>query len=79
MRIKKDKMEVGQTIRFTKPKDFEYVKALNAGGTGKTILMRDTTINKMFVCKKYDPQQKEYEDEFFWKICRRDKNNVFSV
>lgn len=56
-------MEVGQTIRFTKPKDFEYVKALNAGGTGKTILMRDTTINKMFVCKKYDPQQKEYEDE----------------
>mgnify|MGYP002912840801 FL=1 len=68
MRIKKDKMEVGQTIRFTKPKDFEYVKALNAGGTGKTILMRDTTINKMFVCKKYDPQQKEYEDEFFGRF-----------
>ena len=61
-------MEVGQTIRFTKPKDFEYVKALNAGGTGKTILMRDTTINKMFVCKKYDPQQKEYEDEFFGRF-----------
>ena len=45
-------MEVGQTIRFTKPKDFEYVKALNAGGTGKTILMRDTTINKMIHNKK---------------------------
>ena len=27
--------------------------------------MRDSTINELFVCKKYDPEQKEYEDEFY--------------
>ena len=27
--------------------------------------MRDLTINELFVCKKYDREQKEYEDEFY--------------
>ena len=58
-------MKSGQIINFTKPKYFEFVKALKPGGTGKTILMKDTTINKLFVCKKYDPEQKEYEDAFY--------------
>lgn len=59
------KMKPGEIIQFSKPKSFEFVKSLKAGGTGKTVLMRDTTINEQFVCKKYDPQQKEYEDEFY--------------
>ncbi|MDO5406645.1 MAG: protein kinase family protein [Eubacteriales bacterium] len=58
-------MKAGQPIIFTKPKQYEFVKSLGAGGTGKTILMQDATINQYFVCKKYDPEQKEYEDEFF--------------
>lgn len=58
-------MEAGKIIQFSKPKCFEFVKRLGAGGTGKTVLMHDTTINELFVCKKYDPEQKEYEDEFY--------------
>lgn len=58
-------MKAGQIINFSKPKQFEFVKSLGAGGTGKTILIQDTTINQLFVCKKYDPEQKEFEDEFY--------------
>ena len=54
-------MESGEKIRFCKPKSYEFIKALKPGGTGKTILMQDTTINEKFVCKKYDPEQKEYD------------------
>lgn len=65
MTLKIEEMEAGQIIQFLKPKCFEFVKRLGAGGTGKTVLMHDTTINELFVCKKYDPEQKEYEDEFY--------------
>lgn len=65
MTLKIEEMEAGQIIQFSKPKCFEFVKRLGAGGTGKTVLMHDTTINELFVCKKYDPEQKEYEDEFY--------------
>lgn len=58
-------MKAGQIINFSKPKQYEFVQPLGAGGTGKTILMQDTTINQLFVCKKYDPEQKEYEDDFY--------------
>lgn len=58
-------MEEGQIIKFSKPKQFEFVKKLKSGGTGKTLLMRDAAINELFVCKKYAPEQKEYEDEFY--------------
>lgn len=65
MGLEIEKMEAGQVIKFSKPKYYEFVKALKAGGTGKTLLMRDSTINELFVCKKYAPEQKEYEDEFY--------------
>lgn len=65
MGLEIEKMEAGQVIKFSKPKYYEFVKALKAGGTGKTLLMRDSTINELFVCKKYDPEQKEYEGEFY--------------
>ena len=65
MGLEIEKMEAGQVIKFSKPKYYEFVKALKAGGTGKTLLMRDSTINELFVCNKYDPEQKEYEDEFY--------------
>lgn len=61
-------MESGEEIRFWKPKSYEFIKALKSGGTGKTILMQDTTINEKFVCKKYDPEQKEYEEEFYTRF-----------
>lgn len=65
MGLEIEKMEAGQVIKFSKPKYYEFVKALKAGRTGKTLLMRDSTINELFVCKKYAPEQKEYEDEFY--------------
>ena len=65
MGLEIEKMEAGQVIKFSKPKYYEFVKALKAGGTGKTLLMRDSPINQLFVCKKYYPEQKEYEDEFY--------------
>lgn len=61
-------MKEGQIIMFDKPKKYEFIRPLHAGGTGKTILMRDTTINEQFVCKKYDPEQKEYEEEFYTRF-----------
>ncbi len=65
MGLEIEKMEAGYEIRFSKPKCFEFVKALKSGGTGKTLLMRDATIDELFVCKKYNPEQKEYEDECY--------------
>ena len=61
-------MKEGQIITFDKLKKYEFIRPLHAGGTGKTILMRDTTINEQFVCKKYEPQQKEYEDAFYQRF-----------
>ncbi len=58
-------MQCGDVIQFFKPKKYEFIKALESGGTGKTLLMQDSTINKKFVCKKYAPEQKEYEEEFY--------------
>ncbi len=58
-------MQYGDVIQFFKPKKYEFIKPLKSGGTGKTLLMQDTTINMKFVCKKYDPEQKEYEEEFY--------------
>lgn len=58
-------LKSGEEIKFCKPKIFEFIRPLKSGGTGKTILMRDATINENFVCKKYDPEQKEFEEEFF--------------
>ena len=68
MKNKISDMKEGQIITFNKPKKYEYVRSLSSGGTGKTILMRDTTINEQFVCKKYEPQQKEYEGAFYQRF-----------
>lgn len=65
MKNKIGEMKEGQLIIFDKPKKYEFIRALSSGGTGKTILMKDATINEQFVCKKYDPEQKEYEEEFY--------------
>lgn len=58
-------MKPGALIKFNKGKDYEFIRALSSGGTGQTILMKDTVINQEFVCKKYNPIQQEYWDEFY--------------
>ena len=42
-------------IRFIKSKEYKYLKEVGQGGTGRTILIKDETINEQFVCKKYSP------------------------
>ena len=55
----------GEIVDFPTNRKYEFVRALKSGGTGKTILMQDTMLNKFFVCKKYSPMQKQYEKEFY--------------
>lgn len=55
----------GEIVAFPTNRKYEFVRALKSGGTGKTILMQDTMLNKFFVCKKYSPMQKQYEKEFY--------------
>ena len=47
----------GEIVDFPTNRKYEFVRALKSGGTGKTILMQDTMLNKFFVCKKYPPMQ----------------------
>lgn len=53
------------TIKFLRQKDFRYIKDLGQGGTGKTILLKDETIDEVFVCKKYSPYFKEHSELYF--------------
>lgn len=65
MSNKISEMKPGDIIEFNKPKKYEFIKELMPGGTGKTILMRDPILDIKFVCKKYNPVQTEYWDEFY--------------
>lgn len=52
-------------IKFLRQKDFRYLQDIGQGGTGKTILLKDETIDEVFVCKKYSPYFKEDTDTYF--------------
>lgn len=54
-----------EIIKFLRQKDFRYIKDIGQGGTGKTILIKDETIDEVFVCKKYSPYFKEDTDIYF--------------
>lgn len=54
-----------QIVEFLRTKDFKYIKQIGQGGTGKTVLLKDETIDEDFVCKKYLPYFKEHKDLFF--------------
>lgn len=41
----------GEIVDFPTNRKYEFVRALKSGGTGKTILMQDTMLNK-FLCVK---------------------------
>lgn len=60
------------TIRFIKSKDYTAIRYIGQGGTGKTILIKDETINEIFVCKKYSTFYPEtqalYYDNFVNEI-----------
>ncbi len=52
-------------IKFLKQKDYEKIRSIGQGGLGKTILMLDTEINELFVCKKYEPAEEIWKDQYY--------------
>src|SRR5690625_833004 len=52
-------------IEFLRSKDYTFIKEIGQGGTGKTVLLKDETIDESFVCKKYSPFCEEHKDFYF--------------
>lgn len=42
-------------VQFVREKDYNVIRDIGQGGTGKTILLEDQTIDECLVCKKYSP------------------------
>lgn len=53
------------TIKFIRQKDYKLIREIGQGGTGRTILIKDETINEEFICKKYSPYYKETQAEYY--------------
>lgn len=54
-----------KTVEFLRSKDFAFIKNIGQGGTGKTILIKDETIDEIFVCKKYSPAYESDKAKYF--------------
>jgi serine/threonine-protein kinase len=55
-----------ELIKFIRQKDYEVLNPnLGGGSFGKTIIIRDNLIDEIFVCKKYDPYDKNNKEEFY--------------
>lgn len=52
-------------IKFLKSKDYIAIRDIGQGGTGKTKLIKDETINEIFVCKKYSTYYPECQPLFY--------------
>ncbi|MBQ2885421.1 MAG: protein kinase family protein [Alphaproteobacteria bacterium] len=52
-------------IRFTKYKEYKFIRYLGNGATGETILLLDNSIDEYFVCKKYVPCNINYKEEWY--------------
>ncbi|MCI8332148.1 MAG: protein kinase family protein [Clostridiales bacterium] len=58
-------MNSGDVITFDAKKNFTFIKALGAGGTGDTHLFKDETTDILFAFKKYVPKDAKYVDEYY--------------
>lgn len=65
MEFSKVNTENNDVIKFTRQKDYEFVKELGAGACGKTVLLYDPQINEHFVCKKYSPYSDAVKETLF--------------
>lgn len=52
-------------IKFLKSKDYTAIRDIGQGGTGKTKLIKDETINETFVCKKYSTYYPEHQSLYY--------------
>lgn len=52
-------------IEFPKIKKYLYIKDIGQGATGQTKLIKDETINEVFVCKKYSTCHPMYQQMYY--------------
>jgi len=60
-------------IPFIRQKDFNYIKDVGKGGFGRAVLLKDLSIDEMFVCKKYEPYYPEMAKEFYMNFVKEIK------
>ncbi len=56
---------IDELIRFTRTKDFKYIRTLGSGGFGETLLLLDETTNIEFAFKKFQPLNEINRDKYF--------------
>ena len=55
-----------KTVEFSPVKGYDVINDnLGSGSFGKTILIKDLSIDELFVCKKYSPQPGIPKKDFF--------------
>lgn len=52
-------------VKFLRKKDYNVIREIGQGGTGKTILLEDETIDEHFVCKKYSPFHEAHRELYY--------------
>ena len=60
-------------LKFIRKKDFRFIREIGQGGTGRTVLLKDETIDELFVCKKYSPYFEEHKELFYNNFLREIK------
>ena len=60
-------------IEFVRKKDLVFTKELGQGACGKTVLLRDETVEEHFVCKKFAPIHEPLREELFRNFIREIK------
>lgn len=58
-------MNINENIQFIRQKDYKFLGEIGQGGTGRTILIRDESIDEEFVCKKYSTFYKEDQKSYY--------------
>ena len=57
---------MAKTVEFIPVKGYDVINDnLGEGSFGKTILIKDSSIDELFVCKKYSPRTGISKKEFF--------------
>lgn len=54
-----------QILKFIRQKDYVKIREIGRGGLGTAVLIRDSQIEKDFVCKKYSPVKGINPEEYF--------------
>lgn len=64
---------VDEILTFTRQQQYEFVRELGQGACGKTLLLRDASIDDFFVCKKFSPVQDNDRESLYTGFIREIK------